>query len=240
VDRRERDRLGKSIPTRFAEAPDTDGVPKRGQTVTSRNRLRIGPLADLVDLEGDYRFCALIDARAAAGVELRKLADDSVAKKAVAALKRAEGRADLPQIYDEKRKQVLSTWRADANMALTAVDRAIASGSTTEAVLIARSALLDYSGCGLDAALKERIGKLQSKEVSSATDKPFAARNEFAKAIGAALAADRAARRTDRAGDRVNWKAVENLYRAALAKGAGRDGLQPLEKRIDWLAKRSR
>src|SRR4029450_3339631 len=108
-----------------------------GQTMTSRNRLRIGPLADLVDLEGDYRFCALIDARAAAGGELRKLAADSVAKKAVAALKRAEGRADLPQIYDEKRKQVLSTWRADANQALTAVDRAIASGSTTDAMLIA-------------------------------------------------------------------------------------------------------
>ncbi len=240
VDRREGSRTGRSIPLHFTEAPDVDGVLKVGQSVTSRNRLRVGALAEVLELAEEYDLCASLEARSAIADELRKLADDANAKKAAAALRNAAGRADLVQLYDDARGRLLEQWNSDAKAALTDLDHAIAEYPVNDALLLARVALLDFAGGELDKTLRERLATLRAGVGAdwNATERPFQEQGEFRKALAAALAADRFAGHAMRDGKRADWKAVAKLYRAALAKGRDRRALAGLQARLDAITAR--
>ena len=252
VDRREKERTGRSLPFRFAEAREPDGVPRKGEQVTSRNRLRVGAFAELVELADDYDFCAQLDARGALSEALRKLADEKAAVRDAAALKRATERDDVADRYAEARKALLERWRKDGEASLAKVDLASAEGRVEEALLLARVAAQDFADSPLESACNERLDRLREAADVRASEKAFAQQAAFVKALAPALAADRAARRAAREADGEPSRdkrrpakppsatAIAKLYRAALAKGAGRKGLAPLEARAAKLEQEGR
>ena len=233
VELHESEMHGKSVVMHFAEGHSEDRVLDAGQLVKSRNRLRVGALADLVELEEEYALCAGLGAQGAVVEEMRKFADSANADRMTIALKKCNGRDDLPELFAAARKRLLSRWNSDATAALARLDAALAASKRDEALLLGRCAVFDFGGGEQEKALKERLAPLRTKDAMSATDAKFSAETEFRKALGAAATAERAARREARADRRADWKGVEKLYRAALAKGAGRGDLTLLQARID-------
>ena len=237
IDRRDESRNGRSLPFRFAEAPAADGVLRKRDRVTSRNRLRVGALATLLELAESYELCVRLDARGVVASEMRRLADDEVAKKEVATLRRAEGRADLVDHFEAERVRLLDRWRSDGKRVLANVDSAIDVRSADDALLLARVALQDFNGSAIDAELRARVAALKAEATPNATDRPFLQQVRFQEALTGAITADRAAKRSAREGRKSDWKRVEKLYRAALEKGTGRTGIHLLEARLVELSK---
>ncbi len=235
VDRREQSRRGKSLPFRFVEAPSADGVLRRGDRVVSRNRLRVGPLAELLELSDGYELCAKLGVRGALAVDLARLADSEATKKERAALRNAKGRADLVELYEGERQRLLLRWHADAKAALAQVEKAIAESTAEEALQLARAALQEFDGSEVEAALRNQVAALRGRVTAPAAvatiERTITQRAAFEKAVGAALAAERSAQRAARGGKAPDWKGVAKLYRAALDKGKGRGDLAPLAAR---------
>lgn len=235
VDRREGSRKGKSVPLLFVEAPRADGVLQRGDRVVSHNRLRVGPLGELLELSDDYELCAKLDARGALAAALARLADPAAAKKEQTEMRGAKGRADLVELYDDERRRLLERWRADAAGALAQVERAIAEFTAEDALPRARAALQDYAGSDVEPKLRDHAATLRSRVTASAAvatiERALTQRAAFLKALGAALAAERTAKRAARDGKAADWKGVAKAYRAALDQAKGQGDLAPLEAR---------
>lgn len=200
VELHESEMHGKSVVMHFAEGHSEDRVLDAGQLVKSRNRLRVGALADLVELLEEYALCAGLGAQGAVVEEIRKFADSANADRMTIALKKSDGRDDLPELFAAERKRLLSRWNGDANTALARLDAALAASKRDEALLLGRCAVVDFGGGEQEKALKERLAPLRTKDAMSATDAKFSAETEFRKALGAALTAERTARREARGG----------------------------------------
>lgn len=235
VDRREKSRTGKSVPLRFVEASNADGVLRRGERVVSRNRLRVGPLAELLEVADDYELCAKLDARGALAAELAQLADPAQAKKEQAALRREKGRADLVELWETARRRLLDRWQANAKAALAEVERVGVEYTAEDALPLARAALQDYAGSEVEAALRDHAATLRGRVAApaavTAVERAATQRAAFLKALGTALAAERVAKRAARDGKAPDWKGVAKAYRAALDKGKGLGDLALLEAR---------
>jgi hypothetical protein len=239
VDRRERTRLGRSLPLRFAEAPAGDGVLRKGDRVVSRNRLRIGPLAALLDLEEAYELCVALDARGALAAPLGRLLDAKAQAKAAAELgreaERGAARNDVAELHAATRARLLGRWNVDGAAALEAVDHAAAEYTAEDALLMARVALQDYDGSAVEKELRARLDSLGRRATAAPTqvEPPFRKQAAFTRALAEALTAELAARAARRDGKPVDARKLEAALRAARRKGNGRAGIEALDRFID-------
>jgi hypothetical protein len=215
VDRREKTRTGKSLPFRFLEAAETGGDLKRGQNVESRNQVRRGALAELIELAEDYAIVAPVDAREVLSTELARLLDDRRAEKAAAALARSESQPDLSERYRQLRSELIARWRKEAADREAASKKVLDSASVEDALVDQRIFEAEFGLC--------TTGPAKEGATKGKADARIARRREFLRAMTSALKADRNARRELRAGERPKLQQLESLYTAASAKAANAD-----------------
>jgi hypothetical protein len=221
-------RMGKSVPCRFQEVPG-DGVPKTGDVVTSKNA-RGGLLQAVFDrLLEQYECAAKADARSALVPRLQPLLGKSVPAEYAAVLATFPGRADVKEIYEKRRTEVLERWRADARLALEAVAAAREAGEGEKAVALASRGRADFAPLEDEKRFQAELAALKADPAYGKATQSVSASLGWARELGRVFESEAKAREKAAKGKPAGWKAVLSDYAGALGRAPSPEAREALE-----------
>lgn len=231
---REGTRLGPSLPCRFADVPG-DGVPKKGDTVTSKNfgsqRLRDA----MGHLSAAYDRAATLDAREAVVPLVAPLLKPTPPSDIAAILAGYGKRPDVVAAYGTLRDELLARYRADAEAALAEVKRAREAGEVARAVALCHLGRSDYAPLEVAGKLATELAELKKDPGYGKAYEQFtpllAWRRELVRVLGLEAKGRAAMAKKQKGG----WAAIWPLFDALLKKAPAEDRKTTLDAYVKAL-----
>ena len=217
-ERRAGNRLGVAIPSKFEDVPG-DGVPKKGDKLTSNN-VAVRPVVDAMDrLDAAYERAKKLDCLESMVPSLIALGRPAPPPDLAAILAKFGKREDARRAFTERRDALLARHRTDADAAIEAVAKAREGARFDEAVALATYGRLDF------AALPSVVAKFQAALAELGKDPAFAKATfslgpklAWRRDLVRALDLEAKAREKSAAGKKGGWKTVLGIYDGLMAR----------------------
>ncbi|MHC4661804.1 MAG: M23 family metallopeptidase [Planctomycetota bacterium] len=219
---------GTSVPCKFADIGG-DGVPKTGDTVTSKNF----PVRDMVEYKqiekaaALYGLCADLGCLEAAVKELKALEKIKFSKQ-----------YEIPKSVFRRRDDLLAEYEKAAEDALETMKKADADDDMKTAVRLAFFGEKDFRESEKGADIRSFHAELKKKEEYKEAAESLKAERDYRKKVSKAIRSEMKTDAKIEKGSKASYKSVIKSYRQALAVAPEGKVLESLKKHIEELEAR--